>query len=99
MAKEEVYDAGNETHVKTRKSRIQLERERSREEMRKLMANRQVRKLLWDLMEYCMVFRTFGELDSHDMAIASGRRDAGLWILEKVLEVDPSLLIQMKEEN
>jgi len=84
MAKKE-FDAGDEEQVKERKNRAQLDHEREVEELRKLMSTRTARSLVWRILEQCQVFRTFGELDPHRMAMASGKRDVGLWLLEQVL--------------
>ena len=89
MAEKE-YDAGDEEQVKTRKTRAQLAKETEIEELRKLMKNKRARRLVWELLEYCTVFHSFGEMEPHQMAIASGRRDAGLWLLDRILAVDPT---------
>ena len=76
----------------------ELEVERQKEEFRKLLDSFGNRYWLWKFLSYCQVFRSTSVYDSHEMAIYSGRRDAGLWVLNEILAHHPEAFYAMQQE-
>lgn len=92
------YDAGDEGQVNKRKTKAQLQKERNQEELRQILATSGGRYWIWRLLEYCGVFKSMSDELPHMMAIRSGLRDAGLWTLSEILEVDSNILSKMRQE-
>jgi|TARA_Y100000310_G_scaffold171987_2_gene172114 hypothetical protein len=94
----EPTDVGDDTQVKKRKTKAQLRREHEQEELRQLLSTPGGRYFLWRLLDYCKLFHTISSNNSIDMALLSGRRDAGLWVFAEIMETAPNTWTIMKEE-
>jgi hypothetical protein len=95
-------DVGEKSIVRKRKKAAKLLLLQEIEETRRLLETPGGRWFLWRLLEECGVYRTFGVQDSHSMAMLSGRRDIGLWIIGKVFEANPNgyrLLMEEQKER
>lgn len=97
------YDTGDEEVVGQKKKKFQLRADQEREELAKLFASPGAPAFFWRLLSECQMFHTTSRGDPHSMAIASGRRDVGLWLLSKLLEANPRayelMLADDKERN
>lgn len=91
-------DHGDRSQVRQRKTKQQLEEERCREELRKLLQHRGNRYFLWRLLSECSVFHSTSVPNPSDMAIRSGKRDAGIWVLTEILNADESAYFKMTSE-
>lgn len=91
-------DVGDQVSVKAKKTRAKLNQEQEREELRKVLENAGARWFIWRLLAQCGVFRTLSAADPHTMAILSGKRDAGLWVLEQLFDADPKVFQMMQSE-
>lgn len=73
--------------------------ERNRTELKDVLRNKKVRYLIARILEHCKVFVPLsGVTDSHRLALVAGKRDMGLWLLEKVMEADPKAFIKIQKE-
>jgi hypothetical protein len=95
---EELVDAGDEKVVKAEQRKFKLRRQREQQEMKKLLEVEGNRALLWRFLEYCKVFDADPPMDINHLAIKSGIRNAGLWMLNEILEAKPNMLSVMKQE-
>ena len=92
-------DIGEVKYVKNTKKKYQLIKERDDEELRNLLDNPAACWFMWRLLKECGLFQTSSVHDPHKMAIASGRRDIGLWLLDKVNEVDRQGYMKLVRES
>lgn len=69
------------------------------EAFKNILNDYKVRKWLWELLEYCKIFESISYSDSHHIAIASGRKDIGLWVLSKIFEANPEAFTLMQKEH
>lgn len=93
------YDAGDVEQVKTKKTKANLKAEQRLEELKALLSQKPFRSWLWRALERTRSFQTFGHLDPHNMAIASGRRDVGLEIIADIEAAQIDILGIMKKER
>lgn len=92
------YDAGDEKKVRKRKTKADIERERQVEELKKLLEDKGSRYFLWRLLEYCQVFHTTSYHDPTALAINSGKRDPGIWVIAEIFEANPNAYTLMRQE-
>lgn len=71
---------------------------RQEEEFVGLLSHPGNRYWLWKLMSECKVFHTLSVSNPHDMAILSGKRDIGLWVLNEILNHHPEAFNLMQQE-
>lgn len=72
--------------------------ERCREELRQLLERPGARYFLWRVLCECGVFQSTSAYDQHNMAIRSGRRDIGLWLLDEMFRADNKAFAMMQNE-
>lgn len=75
-----------------------LELERQAEELRKLLDSAGNRYWLWRLLSYSGLYRSLSISDPHEMAIRSGQRDVGLWVLNEIMTNNPNAFALMQRE-
>ena len=92
-------NVGDEKQVKQYKKKYQLNREREREEIRELIRSSFGRRFLWRILTQCKIFSTTSHHNPHLMAVASGSRDVGLWLLKEINEADGEGYIKLVREN
>lgn len=91
-------DVGDDIQVKAQRKKYKLKRQQEHADMRKLLESEGSRHLLWRFFEYCMIFEALPPMESNQLAMKTGIRNAGLWMLNEVLEVKPNMLSIMKSE-
>lgn len=52
---------------------------------------------LWRLLGACGIFQSSSWQDTTSMAIASGKRDIGLWLIAELEEASPDIYVRMKQ--
>ena len=77
-------DVGEKKQVQHRKTKAKLLAERELEELRWLLNHPGGRWFLWRLLEKCGLYETLSVYDPHTMAIKSGQRDIGLWVIGEI---------------
>ena len=92
-------DVGDHPQVNKRKRKSILEAEKCQEELRQMLQSEGARYFMWRLLTYCRVFQTISAVDIHNMAVLSGRRDAGLWILDEIFKADDKAFQLMQLES
>lgn len=97
MSRVEPYDAGEETQVKQKKTKAQLNRERETESLRSILSSYDGRAFLWRLLEECGIY-TSSFTGNSTTFFNEGKRHIGLWTLNEVMEVDPNAYHKMKVE-
>ena len=97
--KDEPINIGDEKQTKKRKTKLDLIRERELEDMRFLLSIPQGRRTLWRLLAKYKLLKTISVYDAHRMAIASGYRDAGLWLLGEVETADKNGYLKLFKES
>ena len=90
-------DHGDQTQVKKRKTKAQLEKERCQEELRQLLSHKANRYFLWRLLSECGLYRSTS-VDPHSMAIMSGKRDIGIWLITEMFNADENAFSRMQLE-
>ena len=67
--------------------------------VRWLMAALNGRRVAWWLLEMGGVYRSSFTIDSHVTAFNEGRRDIGLRLMAKLMDVDPDAYARMVNEH
>lgn len=91
------YHSGEETDVKTRKTKRSLEEERQDDDLIALLQDEGNRYFLWRLLNYCRMFSSTS-LPDHHMAVQSGMRDVGIWLFNEIQRVDLDAFHKMHKE-
>lgn len=99
MADRERTDVGDEEQVKRRKSKAQIAQETDDENLRRLLQDKRNRSVIWKFLESTGAFTTLSMRDGQEMAVRSGLRDAGLWWIRRMNEVDPNAFVLMQYET
>ena len=94
---DELDDVGDEAQVRPRKRKLEWEREQELQDIRDLCDSSPNLVFLWRLLAACGMFRSSSWKDPMDMAIASGKRDIGLWLIAELEEASPDIYVRMKQ--
>lgn len=92
------YDVGDETQVNDRKTKVKLGTEERNENLRRLIQDKKNRAVIWEFLQMVGIFNTVSMADDKVGLVRSGLRDAGLWWIERMNEVDPNAFILMQYE-
>lgn len=95
---ETLADVGDEKQVKTQKKKHALRRLHEIEDIKFMLKSPAGRYFLWRFLEYARVFHTISNENPHRMAVHSGIRDGGLWVLNEIMDAQPDILSVMKRE-
>ncbi len=98
MAKE-TNDVSETGQVGHRKTKAALLAQREQEELQKIIDTPGGRWFLWRLLTECGLFHTLSGHEPHKMAIMSGRRDVGLWVLDQINSVDAKGYLRIQNES
>lgn len=90
-----MIDVGDETEVTKHKKKWELKADQDEEDIRFLLSHPPGKRFLWRLLEQCKIFETISHHDQHQMAILSGGRDKGLWVLDQINEADKGGFIKL----
>ena len=93
----EPYDTGEETQVKQKKTKAQLNRERELEALRNILSTYDGRAFLWRLLEECGIY-TSSFTGNSTTFFNEGKRHVGLWTLNEIMDVNPNSYQQMRVE-
>jgi len=100
MNQDEVpQDVGDAKQVKHRRTKVKIRRDNELEEVRQLLRTPYGRKFLWRVISECGVFKTLSYDEELGMAIKSGRRDIGLWLLREIDEADKNGYLKLIQED
>ena len=95
----EVQDVGDVSQVKKRRTKAKIRRDREKEEIKQILATPFGRRFLWRVLRECGLWKTFSYDGAHDMAIKSGRRDIGLWLIKEIDEADKNGYMKLIQED
>jgi hypothetical protein len=84
MSEETVIDTGDKSQVKKRKTKFQMQRENELEELKQILATTAGVKFFSRMLERCHMFATLSHLEPQQMAVHSGQRDLGLWLIQEI---------------
>lgn len=68
----------------TKAKELELELEKQKEELSSLLKDKKFRDWIWRLLCECKFFSSTSTTDPQLLALLSGRRDIGLWIIEQI---------------
>ena len=92
------YNAENETQVKGRKRKAELQRERELNDLRFVMGHEQGRRLVWRILTNTGMNRTSFETNALSMAMKEGQRNVGLMLMAEIMEADTKSYLTMQLE-
>lgn len=93
------YSADDPAQVKRRSGRAKLAVEQRLKDWRWLLADRRGRRVVWSLLEEAGVFRSSFDPDRAQVtAFHEGQRNAGLRILNAVMQADAEAFVTMQRE-
>ena len=96
---EETIDVGDAPQVKKRRTKAKIKRDNELEEIKQLLAIPFGRRFLWRLLGECGVWHTMSQHTELRMAIQSGRRDIGLWLIKEIDEADKNGYMKLIQED
>lgn len=94
----EFIDVGDKKSVKNRRTKTNFDDKRLTNGLRLALENRDSRYFLWRFLCHTGLYHTSSHLDPHGMAIASGKRDMGLWLIEQLFTADPNSYTILRAE-
>ncbi len=98
MSVETIYDASDEKHVKTKKTRAKIERENQLSAMRDIVESKGGAEFLWRLLSRCKLYETSFTGNSTTF-FNEGKREVGLWVLSEIMAADPTAYTKMMETH
>lgn len=77
--------------------RDELRFERDKAELQALLKRKDMRYLVWRILEQCGVYQTNYRIDP-SVHFQEGRRSIGIWLLEQVLQAEPNSYTLIRNE-
>lgn len=98
MAEEQTFNAGEETQVKKRVRKEELEARQAEDDLRAVMAMVQGRRFIWRWLGITGIHRTSFSTNALTMAKDEGRRNVGLQLEAELMEADVRGYLTMQNE-
>lgn len=96
---DEPYRADDPVQVRKRQTKAQRAAEQGLDDWRWLLADRRGRRIVWAMLEEAGIFRSAFDPDRPQVtAFNEGQRNAGLRILNAVMQADPDAFVTMQRE-
>ncbi len=92
-------NTGDEVQVKDKRSKVQKLRDREIRGIQIFLENPDNQWFIWRILEKCNMWSSMSREAPHDMAILSGKRDIGLWLLEEIEEAVPEVYLTMQRTS
>lgn len=93
-----VTNAASEEQAKAAKERIESREARLRRAMANLLATEDGQIVMWEMLSYCRVFGSIWE-SSAKIHYNSGQQDVGHYLLAKITEARPDVLVKMMQDQ
>lgn len=93
-----VLNAGSKKQVESADQRERRLIERSRKDMRAVLATAEGRRVMWQLIGKCKVLSSIFETNSR-IYYNAGQQDIGHYLLGEIVNADPDMWIKMQTEN
>lgn len=93
-----IDNAADPKQVTEAKHKERRKREAEGEDLRKVLATLEGRKVMWRLLEHCGVFETVW----HASALIhynAGRQDVGHYVMQEIIKAEPKAFAQMMNEK
>lgn len=95
--KHQVPNSADPATVRKESKKEQLARQQLMHDYKTVLALPEGRRLIWDLMGFCYLFRDM-QGNNADVNRALGRRKVGLRLISNVNQADPDRYIEMQVE-
>ena len=95
--RQELLDVGDEEQVLNRDLEIKIRGRKVADRFNVVLLSSEGREFVWNLLNYCEIFHV-APLIQGEIARFEGRRDVGLWILNKCFTSDPDVYNVMQQE-
>ncbi len=89
-------DVGDVAQVKDKRSKAEKLRDREIRGMQIFLENPDNQWFVWRMLENCNMWSSMSRANPHDMAILSGKRDVGLWLIGEIEEAVPEIYLTMQ---
>ncbi len=89
-------NTSDEVQVKDGRSKAEKLRDRELRGMQIFLDNPDNQWFIWRMLEKCNMWSSMSRETPHDMAILSGKRDIGIWLLEEIEEAVPEVYLTMQ---
>ncbi len=93
-----VKNAADADEVKAAAKKVKRADERHKDDVRRLLASDFGRRILWEYLSRCGVFRADCPVNSGSLYFDNGQRNIGLGILTDITNADPDAYILMMKE-
>jgi hypothetical protein len=98
MSEEQTFNAADPSQVKEAAKKMKKGDDRHKDDVRRLLALDYGRRILWQLMSRCGVFKADCPINSGELYFKEGQRNVGLMILTDITQADPDAYLQMMKE-
>ena len=92
-------DVSNEKEVKKNKKKWELVRETELEDIKFVLQSPQGRRFMWKILSHAKLITSISHHDPYQMAINSGARDEGLWLLGEIDAADKQGYMKIYKES
>ena len=98
---EEPINLGDETQVKKRQRKDEIQRQRELDDLNAVLDTPQGRRVMWRVLGFSKTFHTVFNSNALVMAHNEGQRNVGLWLTAEITEAstDNYLLMQKEASN
>ena len=93
-----VKNAADPEQVRKAKQKVESLNDRRLNDVREVLNNKRGRRFIWELLEFCGVFKT-SLADEHVIFYNEGQRNVGLKLLADINEAAPEAYIVMLNES
>jgi hypothetical protein len=93
-----IKNAGDENQIKNAKIKENLNAQKETLDMQFILQTEQGRRHLWKLLEYCRIYESSADASGSMTYFKEGRRDVGLFVLNKIMQADPDGFLKMQME-
>jgi hypothetical protein len=94
-----VTNTTNQKQLKRADQKIQNLEQTLENDMRVVLKTPEGRRVLWDLLTYCNIYKQSFDNSGSITAFNEGRRVVGLKVLKQIMAADPGAYIEMQSEN
>jgi len=91
-------DTGDETQIRKRRKRHELEALRDKEYLRQILSTVGGRLVVWNVLTKCGIYATSYQGKVKDTLWREGRRSIGLELMQDIAAADPAAYALMRDE-
>lgn len=99
LQKPVVTNAANEEGQRRAKDQVAQSERTLRDAYAKLLGTAEGQLVLWDMLDFCGVYRSIFDASGSRLNYNSGKQDVGHYLQAKIAEANPAALITMMQSK